>query len=65
MDTDKLDVCFEFLSDDELIQHVLKENGSEVNDESEQEFEAPTNANTNAVEESMLSKCFEWSKQLM
>jgi len=60
MDIDKLDAGFEFLSDDELIQQALNENGPEENDESEQEFEEPTKTITHAEAESMLSKCFEW-----
>lgn len=56
MDIDKLDVGFEFLSDDELVQQVLKENGPEENDKSEQEFEEPTKTITHAEVESMLSK---------
>lgn len=63
MDIDKLDAGFEFLSDDELIQQVLKENGPEKNDESEQEFEEPTKIITHAKAGSMLSKCFEWFEE--
>jgi len=42
VDIDKLDAGVEYLSDDELIQQVLDENGSEENDESVQEVEEPT-----------------------
>jgi hypothetical protein len=59
MDIDKLNAGFDFISDDVLIKQVLKENGPEENDESEQEFEELTKIITPAEAESTLSKCFQ------